>query len=87
MAVYSTSLTDQGTRQVDASHHLKPEGTLAMVMSDQSDIALITNLFRGSGWIFNDIQMEVARSASGGTPHVRIVWLAKMEAIKNSVSS
>lgn len=57
-----------------AENHLTPTGSLYMVLSDQSDVALVNRLIGGYGWRTERLLHQVAASPSGGTPHVRIAW-------------
>ena len=53
----------------------KKDARLAMVMSNQSDTALVFRLLAKYGWFVRDHRTAAARTGRGGANHVRVAWV------------
>lgn len=58
-----------------AAEKARPGARLAIVMSNQSDTALVQRLLAKFGWVVRDHRMAPARTGRGGNNHVRVAWI------------
>lgn len=58
-----------------AAEKARPGARLAIVMSNQSDTAIVQRLLSHYGWFVRDHRMSPARTGRGGSNHVRVAWI------------